>query len=191
MAADLAFAVSRASRFVFQPNRYHPMSKSPLPSFRDPRIDIARGMALAMIFINHIPAQNWSLLTLRNWGLADSAEVFVLLAGVAAGLAYARYFDRNEIRVGITKVGGRMFTLYFTHLLLFLGVGIAVVVGAEVFNETYTLEALGFDTILNEPLAFVGHVLTLTFLPNYLDILPLYVLLLGALPLLLALERVI
>ncbi|CAN1545974.1 Uncharacterised conserved protein UCP028704, OpgC [Rhabdaerophilaceae bacterium] len=157
---------------------------------RDARIDVFRGLALVMIFINHMPATPWSVLTMRAWGFSDSAEVFVLLAGLAAAFAYGRFFDRGEIGLGIAAIGGRLFTLYRTHLLLFLVVGALCVIGAERFNEPSHLEALGFDTFLQNPTGFLGHVVSLGFLPGYLDILPLYIVLLALLPVLFLLGRV-
>lgn len=156
---------------------------------RDARIDVFRGIALVMIFINHMPATPWSVLTLRSWGFSDSAEVFVLLAGVAAALAYGRFFLRGEAWLGIMAVASRVWTLYRTHLLLFLIVGTLCLIGAERFNEPSHLEALGFDTFLQNPGAFLGHVVTLGFLPGYLDILPLYIVLLAMLPVLFLLDR--
>jgi hypothetical protein len=163
---------------------------SVIPGNRDLRIDAFRGLALVMIVINHMPAGLWSLGTLRSWGLSDSAELFVLLAGVAAAFAYGRFFDRGEHGLGIAAVFSRLFTLYRAHLLLFLLVGAICVIGAERFNEPSHLEALGFDTFLQNPSGFLGHVVTLSFLPGYLDILPLYVVLLAALPLWFWLGRV-
>jgi hypothetical protein len=157
---------------------------------RDLRIDAFRGLALVMIVINHMPAGLWSLTTLRSWGFSDSAELFVLLAGIAAAFAYGRFFDRGEHGLGLAGVFSRLFTLYRAHLLLFLLVGAICVIGAERFNEPSHLEALGFDTFLQNPAGFFGHVVTLSFLPGYLDILPLYVVLLAMLPLWFWLGRV-
>lgn len=142
-----------------------------------------------MIFINHLPAAQWSLLTLRSWGFADSAEVFVLLAGMAAAFAYSRYFDQREHSIGALAVLSRIWTLYLTHLMLFLVVGALCIFGAERLNDITYLETLGFDVFLQAPATFLRHVLTLSFLPGYLDILPLYIVLLALLPAIFVLER--
>lgn len=181
-------------RFVrFVPSgrrRAKAMSAAPTPKLeRDRRIDLFRGLALVMIFINHMPATPWSLLTSRAWGFSDAAEVFVLLAGLAAALAYHRYFANGTTGIGLATVFSRMWKLYRTHLFLFLMVGTICVIGAERFNEPSHLEALGFDTFLQNPGAFLAHVVTLRFLPGYLDILPLYVLLLALVPALFLLHR--
>jgi hypothetical protein len=48
---------------------------------RDTRIDFFRGIALISIFIDHIPGNEFAKFTLPNFGFADAAEIFVLLAG--------------------------------------------------------------------------------------------------------------
>ena len=48
---------------------------------RDLRIDACRGIALWCIFLNHVPDNVGSWLTLRNYGFSDAAEVFMFLSG--------------------------------------------------------------------------------------------------------------
>ncbi len=59
---------------------------------RDLRIDVFRGLALATIFIDHIPGNPYEHATLRNFGFSDAAEGFFLMSGIAAGIAYAGRF---------------------------------------------------------------------------------------------------
>ena len=157
---------------------------------RDLRIDFFRGLALVMIFVNHLPYSPLSLFTLRNWGLSDSAEVFVLLAGMAAALAYGRVFEREDFLSGTRAVFGRIRTLYLTHLVLFLIVGGLCLLGATMLGDRTYLELLGYGTLMSDPLRYVGDSLALMFQPGYLDILPLYVALLALVPLLILLARV-
>ena len=51
------------------------------------RIDLFRGLALWLIFIDHLPTNLLTWLTLRNYGFSDAADVFVLLAGISAAFA--------------------------------------------------------------------------------------------------------
>lgn len=71
-----------------------PMSATSSGAQRDLRIDFFRGLALLFIFIDHVPDNVLARFTLRNFGFADAAEVFVLLAGFSAVLAYGRTFER-------------------------------------------------------------------------------------------------
>jgi hypothetical protein len=43
---------------------------------RDLRLDACRGLALWFIFIDHIPHNALTRLTLRNYGFSDTSEVF-------------------------------------------------------------------------------------------------------------------
>jgi hypothetical protein len=45
------------------------------PSQRDPRIDVLRGFALLTIFVDHVPGNILGMLTLRNFGFADAADL--------------------------------------------------------------------------------------------------------------------
>ena len=44
-------------------------------------VDFWRGVALVMIYINHVPGNVFSYYTLRNYAISDAAELFVFLAG--------------------------------------------------------------------------------------------------------------
>ena len=69
-----------------------PLIGEPPPerSGRDPRIDACRGIALWWIFLDHVPNNIGSWLTLRNYGFSDAAEVFMFISGVTCALAYDR-----------------------------------------------------------------------------------------------------
>ena len=66
--------------------------RNALPSQRDQRLDMFRGLALVMIFINHAPGTTYENWTNRNFGFSDAAEAFVFMSGMAAGLAYSGKF---------------------------------------------------------------------------------------------------
>ena len=54
---------------------------------RDLRIDFFRGLALYMIFVDHVTGDPLSMLTYRILGFSDAAEIFVILSGIACGTA--------------------------------------------------------------------------------------------------------
>ena len=58
------------------------------PIERDLRLDVLRGIGLWMIFLDHIPHDVVSWLTLRNYGFSDAAEFFVFISGYLAGYIY-------------------------------------------------------------------------------------------------------
>ncbi|HZA01936.1 MAG TPA: OpgC domain-containing protein [Hyphomicrobiaceae bacterium] len=157
---------------------------------RDLRIDFFRGLALICIFIDHVPGNKLAHITLRNFGLCDASELFVLLAGFSAALAYGRAFRRDTWKAGLARVGRRIAGLYAAHLLL-LAVcvgGLAVIARAlenPVYFEHVNLTPFDFD-----PFAAIWRALVLQHQPAYLDILPLYMLLLAWFCVLIALARV-
>ena len=83
-------------------------------SARDPRIDFLRGVALLTIFIDHVPGNFLGTLTVRNFGFADAAELFVLLAGVSSTLAYGKQFERVGAGRALRRVAGRCLRIYLS-----------------------------------------------------------------------------
>ncbi len=157
---------------------------------RDVRLDMLRGMALVIIFITHIPGLVFAGLTPRAFGFADAAEAFVLLAGLAAYFAYAPTFLHGEIGVarmarGSFPIFTRVWQLYITHVALVLLVTGILAYAAQRFGDPDYLESGGLDILLSAPADAVRGIVTLTFLPHFLDILPLYILFLAGMPLVL------
>ena len=92
---------------------------------RDHRIDVLRALALLSIFINHIPGNVLEPFTHKNFGLSDSAEAFVLLAGVASAFAYFPRFYAGAIALPFAKIAKRVVVLYVAHVAaLMVGHGI-------------------------------------------------------------------
>lgn len=157
---------------------------------RDVRLDVLRGLALLIIFIDHIPGILFAGLTPQAFGYADAAEAFVLIAGLSAYHAYRGRMNEAGVVRGSLPIFNRVWQLYVTHLALVVLVAGIAAYAARRFGDPNYLEALGLDLFLADPALAIVGVVTLTFLPNYLDILPLYMLVLAALPLVLLALRV-
>ncbi|MCM5554893.1 OpgC family protein [Pleomorphomonas sp. NRK KF1] len=156
---------------------------------RDHRIDILRALALLSIFINHIPGNVLEPFTHKNFGLSDSAEAFVLLAGVASAFAYFPRFAAGAIALPLAKIAKRVVVLYVAHLAsLMVGLGIFCI-GLQQWGMPILDIPLNIDTIFAQPTkAFIGIPL-MTQQIGYHNILPLYVCLLIFLPVLMAVAR--
>jgi hypothetical protein len=162
---------------------------------RDVRLDMLRGMALVIIFVTHIPGLVFAGLTPRAFGFADAAEAFVLLAGLAAYFAYAPTFLHGEMGFsrmvrGTFPIFTRVWQLYITHVALVLLITGILAYAAQRFGDPDYLESGGLDILLSAPADAVRGIVTLTFLPHFLDILPLYILFLAGMPLVLLALRV-
>jgi len=55
---------------------------------RDLRVDACRGIALWFIFLNHVPNNVGSWLTLSHYGFSDTTELFMFVSGLTCALAY-------------------------------------------------------------------------------------------------------
>ena len=91
---------------------------APARKGRDRRIDMFRGLALAMIFINHAPGTVYENFTSRNFGFSDAAEGFVFLSGTSAALAYGGILQGAGLWAGVARPWGRAWMLYLVHLMM-------------------------------------------------------------------------
>lgn len=153
------------------------------PSTRDARLDVFRGLCLVMIFINHVPGNPYERFTSRNFGFSDAAEGFVMMSGIAAGLAYSMDFRLpGRLWTGLARMWKRAWTLYLVHLTC-----TAIALGAVAAVALATDDLRPFMANLMKYL-FVMPVQTLVGIPllthqfGYLNILPLYLVLLFCAP---------
>ncbi len=155
---------------------------------RDLRVDFFRGLALWAIFVNHIPGNWMGYVTWRNYVLADATETFVLLAGYAAGIAYGRLMDRQGWFFAASRVIGRAGTLYVAHIFLLVVFAAQVGYSAAALDSGAYLDELHLDPFTQAPYRALLEALLLRYQPSFLNILPLYIVLLAmfaaALPLL-------
>ena len=145
---------------------------------RDLRADVFRGLALWFIFIDHVPGNRLGGFTLRNFALCDAAEAFVLLAGYAAGLAYASMLDRQGWLFAAAALLRRVGTLYIAHIFLFVTLTAQVGYSAAALDRAAYLDELHLDAFGEQPYHALLEALLLRFQPAFLDILPLYIVLL-------------
>jgi len=149
-----------------------------LPGGRDHRLDIFRGLALMMIFINHVPGNVFEHLTSRNFGFSDAAEAFVLMSGIAVGLAYSRGFANGPLLDALLKVWRRAGKIYVTHIVI-TAWAIAIIAAGIVFLDTADMvQKVNFTRLLDRPLAAMIGIPLLTHQLGYFNILPLYFVLL-------------
>jgi len=153
---------------------------------RDLRLDFFRGVALFCIFLDHLPNNILAEFTFQSVMLADAAEVFILISGYTAGMVYGRAMERQGFVAAGIRVYHRLWQLYVAHIFLFmifLGM-VAYTQGA--LNKSLYAEEFGATNFLSEPGLAVVQALMLQFQPAFMDILPLYIVLLAVLPLVLA-----
>ena len=152
---------------------------------RERRVDLLRGVALLTILIDHVPANVLGHFTLRNLGFSDAAELFVLLAGFASMLAYGNTFAREGIGAGLRRIALRCLRIYVFQVGLLL-LTLAVI---TLWLRAFQLEPNGMFPLLGQGFKGLRQGAALAALPIYLDILPLYIVLLAMFPLIYAVMR--
>jgi hypothetical protein len=158
-------------------------------SGRDLRLDLFRGLALLFIFIDHIPDNVLSYVTLHSVAFSDAAEVFVFISGYAAAMVYGKALHHQGCMAAAGRIYRRVSQIYAAHILTFAVLAAGVCYATlSVHDQNYT-EDFGIDNFVDEPRVAIIKLLLLQYQPQFLDILPIYMIFLGVLPPLLLLLR--
>jgi len=157
----------------------------PLRVERDLRLDLFRGIGLWMIFLDHIPDDVVSWLTLRNYGFSDAAEVFVFISGYLAGYIYGPIISTGHFLAAIKRLWKRVAEMYVAHIMLFLIFTAQIARTARKFDNPMYKDEFNVANFLAHPDILIGQALTLRYKPVDLDVLPLYIVLVAASPLIL------
>lgn len=143
-----------------------------------------------IIFINHMPFNPWFDYTPSRLGPSDAAETFVFLSGFAAALAFGRSFQQAGLSLGSIRVLFRCSQIYLAHIVLFLLMStlLLAVTSWDANSAQWQLDNLRyfFDHTQEALLALVS----LHYVPNSIDILPMYLVILLWLPLVWGLSRI-
>jgi hypothetical protein len=152
---------------------------------RDLRLDFFRGLALIFIFVDHIPENVLSYFTLQAAQFYDAAEVFIFISGYTAALVYGRTLASHGAFYATAHVLRRVWQLYVAHIFLFMIFIAEVSYTVTTFNNPMYNEEMRVADFLGEPHIAIVKALLLEFQPTFLDILPLYILLLFIFPVIL------
>jgi hypothetical protein len=149
---------------------------------RDLRLDLFRGLALWLIFLDHIPHNVISWVTVRNYGFSDAAEIFVFISGYTAAFVYARAMQQRGFAIGAIRIFKRVWQLYVAHIFLFLIFMAEIAYLARSFENPLYAEEMNIVDFLRDPEVTLVEALLLKFKPANMDILPVYIALLAAFP---------
>lgn len=149
---------------------------------RNLKIDFFRGLALLIIFIDHIYNNRLGGYTLRGYGVADAAEIFFFSSGFISAIVYTRLIERSGFMSSQLKATRRSLLIYIFHIVTFiLLVGITALL--KDFNSVETVIKFRgmYDAIYEE--SYIGlYIFTLGYQPFLFSILPAYILLSIATP---------
>lgn len=156
-----------------------------LGSSRDLRLDFFRGLALILIFIDHIPENIFSYFTIQAVQFFDAAEVFIFISGYTAALVYGRTLALQGPLYATARILSRAWQLYVAHIFLFVMFVAEVSYTVTTFNNPMYNDEMRVGDFLDQPHIAIVKALLLQFQPTFLDILPLYIVLLAGFPLIL------
>src|SRR6266849_1055686 len=152
---------------------------------RDLRLDLFRGMGLWMIFLDHIPHDIVAWLTLRNYGFSDAAEFFVFISGYLAGYIYGPIIRAGNFLAAVKRLWTRVWQMYVAHIMLFLLFTAQIARTVRKWDNPMYEDEFNVHNFLQHPDVLIGQALTLRYKPVDLDVLPLYISLIAASPLIL------
>jgi hypothetical protein len=149
---------------------------------RDTRLYLFLGLANWFIFLDHIPNNMVSWITLRNFGFSGSADVFVFISGYAAALAFAPIMLQRGTIVGATRVLRRTWQLYAAFIVLFAIYAVSIGDVATRYAAPDIIYEFNIAGLLEEPVRTVANGLLLQSRALNLDLLQLCVALTACFP---------
>jgi len=163
---------------------------APTQKLRDLRLDFFRGLALLIIFVSHMP-DNWlARYKPGAFGFSDSADIFVFVSGYAAAIAFSRIFRRAGFFIGTARIVKRVAELYACNLGLFFIVGALCVAGNRILDSGVDyIDLLNLSFFFQRTQDALLALYALRWVPNYFDILTMYMVVLAMLPLVMLLAR--
>jgi hypothetical protein len=159
---------------------------APLPANeRELRIDLFRGLALWLIFIDHLSPDVLSWFTIRTYGFSDAAEIFIFISGYTAALVYGRAMFEFGFLVATARIMRRVWQIYLAHVFLFTVFLAEIYFLATRVESAFYSEEMGVVEFFKQPGETLVQALLLRFRPLNMDVLPLYIVLMAFLPLIL------
>jgi hypothetical protein len=146
---------------------------------RDLRLDLFRGIALWLIFLDHIPSNIMSWITIRNYGFSDATEIFVFISGYTAAFVYGRAMRERGVIVSSARILKRAWQIYVAHIFLFVIYMAEIAYVSNSFENPLYAEEMGIFDFFRQPDVTLLQALLLKFKPANMDVLPLYIVLLA------------
>ncbi len=153
-----------------------------VPAQRDLRLDLFRGVALWLIFLDHIPENIVSWFTIRNYGFSDATEIFIFISGYTAAFVYGRTMRERGFMLSSARILRRAWQIYVAHIFLFTIFMAEIAYVAATFDNPLYAEEMKILDFLKQPDITIFQALLLKFKPVNMDVLPLYIVLLLLFP---------
>ena len=159
-----------------------PLPAAPAATERDLRLDLFRGIALWLIFLDHIPENVVNWFTIRNYGFSDATEIFIFISGYTAAFVYGRAMRERGYLIASARILRRAWQIYVAHIFLFTIFMAEIAYVAATFDNPLYAEEMNILDFLKQPDVTIFQALLLKFKPVNMDVLPLYIVLLLLFP---------
>ena len=148
----------------------------------DLRLYLLLGIATWFLFLDHIPHNVVSLLTMRNFGFSGAVDLFVFVGGYTAAILYGRMMLERGFVVTATRIFKRLWQLYAAYIVLFV---IYINLIGYVAGQSAAPALIGeFNVtgIVDHTIRTLIHGLLLRAKPLNLDVLQLFIVLMAVFP---------
>jgi hypothetical protein len=156
---------------------------------RELRLDLFLGLALWLIFIDHVSPDLLTWFTIRSYGFSDAAEIFIFISGYTAAFVYGRAMLESGFVIATARILRRVWQIYAAHVLLFTFLVAEVSYVTISFDKPFYAEEVAITDFFRQPGMSMVQALLLRYRPLNMDVLPLYIVLMAFLPLILLLMR--
>ena len=178
LPSDLTTAPRAYAAATSQPDAAAKVNALPIArGERELRLDLFRGLALWLIFVDHLPPNILTWFTIRNYGFSDATEIFIFISGYTAAFVYGRAMLEQGFLVAAARVFKRVWQIYVAHVFLFMIFLAEVSYVATRFDNPLYTEEMGILDFLKQPDVTIVQALLLRFRPVNMDVLPLYIVL--------------
>src|SRR6266850_2033547 len=148
----------------------------------DLRLCLLLGLAAWFLFLDHVPHNAVSQLTMRNFGFSGATDLFVFVGGYIAAVLYGRMILERGFVVTATRIFKRLWQLYAAYVVLFV---LYINLIGYVARRSRASELIGeFNVtgIVDHTVRTLIHGLLLQAKPLNLDVLQLFIVLMAFFP---------
>ena len=151
----------------------------------DLRLCLLLGLAVWFLFLDHVPHNAVSLLTMRNFGFSGAADLFVFVGGDTAAILYGRMMLERGFVVTATRIFRRLWQLYVAYIVLFVVYIELIGYVARKSRASELISEFNVTGIVDHTVRTLIHGLLLQAKPLNLDVLQLFIVLMAFFPLVL------
>jgi hypothetical protein len=161
----------------------HPSMKAELAARDgDLRLHLLLGLAAWFLFLDHVPHNAVSLLTMRNFGFSGATDLFVFVGGYTAAILYGRMMLERGLVVTATRIFKRLWQLYVAYVVLFVVYIELIGYVAGKSSAPALIGEFNVTGIVDHTIRTLIHGLLLQAKPLNLEVLQLFIVLMAFFP---------